>query len=87
MRLMTTKLARKCWLALSHGVMFSLLAAFSSVSAAVDSGRDHIVDEAQRWQVNLPEGVTEVSRNVYDLHMLIFWICVAIGVILSLIHI
>jgi len=26
-------------------------------------------------------GVTEISRSVYGLHMLIFWICVAIGVV------
>lgn len=30
---------------------------------------------------NMPEGVTEISREVYGLHMLIFWICVAIGVV------
>ena len=29
---------------------------------------------------NLPVGVTSVSREIYDLHMIIFWICVAIGV-------
>jgi cytochrome c oxidase subunit 2 len=29
----------------------------------------------------MPVGVTEVSREVYNLHMVIFWICVAIGVI------
>ena len=33
------------------------------------------------WAVNLTPGVTEVSRSVYDLHMTIFWICVAIGVV------
>ncbi|NRA22434.1 MAG: cytochrome c oxidase subunit II [Oceanospirillaceae bacterium] len=27
------------------------------------------------------EGVTEISRAVYDLHMVIFWICVAIAVV------
>jgi len=31
--------------------------------------------------LNLPEGVTSVSRDIYSLHMLIFWICVAIGVL------
>lgn len=31
--------------------------------------------------LNMPRGVTSVSREVYDLHMLIFWICVAIGVV------
>lgn len=33
---------------------------------------------ASKW--NLPVGVTDISREVYDLHMLIFWICVVIGV-------
>lgn len=31
--------------------------------------------------LNMPRGVTSISREVYDLHMLIFWICVAIGVV------
>lgn len=30
---------------------------------------------------NLPKGVTPISRDIYDLHMTIFWICVGIGVI------
>ena len=33
------------------------------------------------WAVNMPEGVTPISRDVYNLHMLIFWVCVAIGVV------
>jgi len=32
-------------------------------------------------QLNLTKGVTAVSREVYDLHMLALWICTAIGVI------
>jgi len=31
--------------------------------------------------INMPVGVTDVSHQVYSLHMTIFWICVAIGVI------
>ncbi len=31
--------------------------------------------------LNLPEGVTPISNDIYDLHMLIFWVCVAIGVV------
>ncbi len=31
--------------------------------------------------LNMTPGVTQVSRDVYDLHMLILWICVAIGVV------
>jgi len=33
------------------------------------------------WQLNLTPGVTETSRQVYGLHMLAFWVCVAIGVV------
>jgi len=32
-------------------------------------------------ELNMRQGVTDISRSVYDLHMLIFWICVAIGVV------
>jgi cytochrome c oxidase subunit II len=31
--------------------------------------------------LNMPEGVTELSKKIYDLHMIIFWVCVAIGVV------
>jgi cytochrome c oxidase subunit II len=33
------------------------------------------------WAVNMPRGVTEISNEVYQLHMLIFGICVAIAVV------
>lgn len=32
-------------------------------------------------ELNMTQGATAISREVYDLHMLIFWICVAIGVL------
>lgn len=32
------------------------------------------------WQLNLDPGVTELSKQAYSLHMLILWVCVAIGV-------
>jgi len=32
------------------------------------------------YTLNLTEGVTKISRDVYDLHMLIFWVCVFIGI-------
>lgn len=34
-----------------------------------------------RWQLNMREGVTQISRNAYDAHMLALWICVAIGIL------
>ena len=33
------------------------------------------------YGLNLPRGVTSISKEAYDLHMLIMWICVAIGVV------
>ncbi len=33
------------------------------------------------WALNMPEGVTELSKETYDLHMLIFWVCVGIAVV------
>ena len=44
------------------------------------------------YALNLPVGVTETSREIHDLHMLILWICVAIGILVygvliySLVH-
>src|SRR5210317_1031056 len=32
------------------------------------------------WGLNMPSGVTEISRSVFSLHMTIFWVCVAIAV-------
>ena len=33
------------------------------------------------WELNMPEGVTDLSQETYDLHMMVFWWCVAIGVV------
>ncbi|MEE9321279.1 MAG: cytochrome c oxidase subunit II [Granulosicoccus sp.] len=33
------------------------------------------------WGINLREGVTDLSHEIYDLHMLVFWVCVIIGVL------
>ncbi|RUO52250.1 cytochrome c oxidase subunit II [Idiomarina fontislapidosi] len=36
---------------------------------------------SQERSLNLTQGVTEISRDVYDLHMTIFYICCVIGVV------
>ena len=36
---------------------------------------------AEPWQLNMTQGVTETSREVYALHMWVFWVCVVIGII------
>lgn len=33
------------------------------------------------WQINLPPGVTAISQQIYGLHMMTFWICVVIAVL------
>lgn len=33
------------------------------------------------YELNMPRGVTPLSHEVYDLHMLILWVCVAIGIL------
>ena len=33
------------------------------------------------WELNLPRGVTPYSNIVYNLHMLILWVCVVTGIV------
>ena len=33
------------------------------------------------WALNMPRGITELSAETYDLHMMVFWWCVAIGIV------
>lgn len=37
--------------------------------------------ESERSTVNMTAGVTEVGQQIYDLHMLILWICTIIGLL------
>ena len=37
--------------------------------------------ESGFWSLIMPRGVTEVSNAVYDVHMLMMYICIAIGVV------
>ena len=33
------------------------------------------------WDVNMPKGVTDLSLETYNLHMMVFWWCVGIGAV------
>lgn len=77
MRLITKQLASKLFLVFSRVMMLPVLLMTGGRALA---SSDAVVDEAQRWGLNMTQGVTAVSREIYDLHMLIFWICVWIGV-------
>jgi len=32
------------------------------------------------WALNMPKGITDLSLETYNLHMMVFWWCVAIGI-------
>src|SRR5258706_14090383 len=51
------------------------------LAAAAASGFPPARAESGWGQLNMPRGVTEISRKIYDLHMEIFWVCVAIAVV------
>ena len=54
--------------------LVSLLAATAALSPAAHA--------ASGWGLlNMTQGVTDISRKIYSLHMLIFWVCVIIGVV------
>lgn len=36
---------------------------------------------AEPWQLNMTRGVTETAERAYEMHMIMLWICVAIGII------
>ena len=53
-------------------LVFALAASAGALPVYAESG----------WnQLNMTRGVTHISREIYGLHMKIFWICVAIGVL------
>jgi cytochrome c oxidase subunit 2 len=38
-------------------------------------------DESKANEINMPIGVTELGASVYNLHMIVLWICVVIGAV------
>ena len=57
-------------------VVGSAVAAWAALAAA-----PAFASGPYEGSLNMPRGVTPISREVYQLHMLIFWICVAIAVV------
>jgi cytochrome c oxidase subunit 2 len=51
-------------------VKCALAAVLASLPAAAFAG----------WELNMPVGVTELSRRIHALHMLILWVCVVIAI-------
>jgi len=57
-------------------MLTGLMASVASLAAFADDTK-----EPQLWQLNMTDGVTTSSQNAYDSHMLMFWVCVVIGII------
>jgi cytochrome c oxidase subunit II len=52
--------------------LLSLVVSLPAMGAAVA--------ESSTRQLNMPQGVTEVSQAAYDIHMIMVWVCTVIGV-------
>jgi len=52
----------------------------TALIAALLAGLAPLAAHAEWGNLNMPVGVTELSKQIYSLHMTIFWWCVAIGV-------
>jgi cytochrome c oxidase subunit 2 len=62
--------------------LFSSASALRAATALGAAAAGAPASAASGWgDLNMPRGVTEISRKIYDLHMTIFWVCVAIGVL------
>jgi cytochrome c oxidase subunit 2 len=53
----------------------SLLATVSSLLLGLAAPAAHAA-----WTLNMTPGITDISRRVYSLHMIMYWACVAIAV-------
>ena len=55
------------------------MALFAAATAAALASSAHA--ESGWHLLNMTQGVTAISREIYHLHMLIFWVCVWIGIV------
>jgi cytochrome c oxidase subunit II len=68
-------------LGIRPGTWLSIAALLAAAGAASPAWADD-PSAASGWGLlNLPEGVTSISREVYNLHMMAFWVCVVIGIV------
>ncbi len=72
-----------------HGVVGRwCVTALGIIAAALPITTDALTSDTNphsqvtnNWALNMPTGVTPISNQLYDLHMLILWICVWIGAV------
>ena len=59
-----------------HSWVHGVSRAAAGLAALLPLGAAHAA-----WELNMPRGVTLISREAYDQHMLMLWWCVGIGVV------
>ena len=52
-----------------------------ATGSAAAAGATAAIGHPVPWQLNMTEGASPLSHQVYDLHMYAFWVCVGIGVV------
>jgi len=57
------------------------LALLSGITAGLPAWALAQSADPQRWQLNMGKGVTQTSRIAYESHMIVLWVCAAIGII------
>lgn len=57
-----------------------ILTTFAALATGFIGTARAAADDSGWHLLNMRQGVTAISREIYDLHMLIFWVCVVIGI-------
>jgi cytochrome c oxidase subunit II len=68
-------------LGIRPGTWLSIAALLAAAWTASPAWADDPPASAGWGLLNLPVGVTSISREVYGLHMMAFWVCVVIGIL------
>jgi cytochrome c oxidase subunit II len=59
-----------------------VMASFAAAATLPLLALPHAAHAESGWHLlNMTQGVTDISRRIYGLHMLIFWVCVVIGAV------
>jgi cytochrome c oxidase subunit II len=68
-------------LGIRPGTWLSIAALFAAALTASPAWAEDPPASAGWGLLNLPVGVTSISKEVYNLHMMAFWVCVVIGIL------
>jgi cytochrome c oxidase subunit II len=68
-------------LGIRPGTWLSLAALFAAALTASPAWAEDPPASSGWGLLNLPVGVTSISKEVYNLHMMAFWVCVVIGIL------